>query len=172
LFLETLAINPLSTNKEAVVEACAKKDLTAPACATLTDALQFAMASIIEPGLSKDSIVFVTHYPADQAVFAVLEPTSPNVARRFEAYFGGVELVNGFEELGDARENEQRMKQENVRRQAISKPEIPLDRNFLSSLKNGLPHCSGAALGLDRLVMLALNKTNTGDVIAFHWDLC
>ncbi|MGC8400859.1 amino acid--tRNA ligase-related protein, partial [Enterobacter mori] len=46
----------------------------------------------------------------------------------------------------------------------------PIDTNLLEALKAGLPDCSGVALGVDRLVMLALGAEQLGDVIAFTVD--
>jgi lysyl-tRNA synthetase class 2 len=52
----------------------------------------------------------------------------------------------------------------------MGKPVLPLDRYFIDALKTGLPRCSGVALGLDRLIMLALEKRSIAEVIAFPWD--
>jgi len=78
--------------------------------------------------------------------------------------------VKGFEELVDWNENERRQLEENLRRRALGKTELPLDRLFIDALKKGLPPCSGAALGLDRLIMLALGKKEISEVMAFPWE--
>lgn len=49
----------------------------------------------------------------------------------------------------------------------MNKPLPPIDENFLQALESGMPACSGVALGLDRLFMLALNKAEIKDVILF-----
>lgn len=78
------------------------------------------------------------------------------MAERFEVYFKGIELANGFHELTDAREQQQRFEQDNRKRAARGLPQQPIDTNLLEALKVGMPDCSGVALGVDRLVMLAL----------------
>ena len=79
---------------------------------------------------------------------------------------GGAALV----ELTDAREQAQRFEQDNRKRAARGLPQQPIDVNLLEALKAGLPDCSGVALGVDRLVMLALGAEQLGDVIAFTVD--
>jgi lysyl-tRNA synthetase class 2 len=44
--------------------------------------------------------------------------------------------------------------------------------NLIAALKEGLPDCSGVALGVDRLVMLALGAERLDDVIAFPVGRC
>ncbi|MBN2189221.1 MAG: EF-P lysine aminoacylase GenX [Chitinispirillaceae bacterium] len=170
VFKETTGIDPLAAGVKDVAGYCESRGKVLFSGATLTDALQFVMAEFIEPALPADACVFVHHYPADQAVLAVLEPDDTRVARRFEAYCGGLELVNGFEELADWKENERRQQEENKKRKSAGKPGIPLDRQFIDALKKGMPSCSGAALGLDRLVMLALGKQSIDDVLTFPWE--
>ena len=70
----------------------------------------------------------------------------------------------------DAREQQQRFEQDNRKRGARGLPQQPIDNNLLEALKAGLPDCSGVALGVDRLVMLALGAEQLGDVIAFTVD--
>ena len=41
---------------------------------------------------------------------------------------------------------------------------------LLAALEAGLPDCSGVALGVDRVVMLALGAESIGEVIAFTVD--
>lgn len=170
LFVETTGIDPLSTTINAITGYCTTLGTTPPPFVTLTDALQFVMAEAIEPRLPRDSLVFVCRYPAEQAVLAMLEPGDQRIARRFEAYCGGMELVNGFEELTDTTENERRQHEENAKRRAAGKNELPIDERFIRALKSGMPPCSGAALGLDRLIMLALQKPAINDVMTFAWE--
>ena len=92
------------------------------------------------------------------------------VAERFEVYYKGMELANGFHELTDAREQQQRFEQDNRKRAARGLPEQPIDYNLLAALEAGLPDCSGVALGVDRLVMLALGVETIGEVISFTVD--
>jgi lysyl-tRNA synthetase class 2 len=42
-----------------------------------------------------------------------------------------------------------------------------MDELFLAALSAGLPDCSGVALGVDRLVMIALNATCIDEAVSF-----
>lgn len=110
---------------------------------------------------------FLTHYPISQAALARESPEDPSVAERFELYVGGIELSNGYGELTDASLQRERFLVEQERRRCASEEVYPLDERFLHALEEGLPPCSGNALGLDRLVALALGASTLQQVLPF-----
>lgn len=123
-----------------------------------------AWIEVIEPALLALGTCFVTGFPASLAPLARRRAADPWTAERFEGYAGGVELVNGYEELTDPREQKARL-EETARRLAEQTGKAPpIDPEFLAALGEGLPPCSGAALGVDRLVMLLLSKDDIADV--------
>ncbi len=125
----------------------------------------------VEPRLaSLAHAVFLTEYPAPMASLARKKPGDPRVAERFELYVAGVELCNGFGELTDAAEQRARLLHDQASRRARGLPVYPIDERFLASLEAGIPPCSGNALGVDRLVALALGTTVIGEVMAFSSD--
>ncbi len=115
---------------------------------------------------------FVTQYPAPQAALARLRrsPVNEIYAARFELVVDGLELANGYWELLDADEHAQRFAGDNEVRTARGLPAHTPDPEFLAALAQGLPACAGVALGMDRLVMLALGKTHIREVLAFAWQ--
>ncbi len=125
------------------------------------------LTHLIEPHLGHDRLTFVYDYPATQAALARLRPGNPPLGERFELYLGGVELANGFHELGDAAEQGRRFRADNVARRRGGTAAVPPDRRLLGALEAGLPSCAGVALGLDRLVMLAGGYGSLADVLAF-----
>jgi lysyl-tRNA synthetase class 2 len=102
-----------------------------------------------------------------QASLAKVSPQDARVAERFECYYRGIELVNGFNELTDADEQVARFEEDNMKRRAQGLVERPIDVNFISALNHGLPQCSGVALGVDRLVMLAIDINVISEVESF-----
>jgi lysyl-tRNA synthetase class 2 len=131
--------------------------------------LQLLVSEVIEPKL-KD-VVFIYDYPASQAALAKIRKAKFPVAERFEVYVDGIELANGFHELQDAREQRQRFLNDLEKRQQLGYPKIPLDENFLASLEYGLPACAGVALGVDRLIMLALGVSHISQVLSFNTNI-
>ena len=91
-------------------------------------------------------------------------------AERFEFYYQGLELANGFHELSDAQEQMRRFNADNLEREKMGLPQQQLDSRFLAALNAGLPNCSGVALGVDRLIMLALGAKSIEEVISFGID--
>jgi elongation factor P--(R)-beta-lysine ligase len=134
----------------------------------LTDLL---LVDQLEPALKKqgDSF-FLLDYPAWDPAMAEVDPGPPALARRFELYVDGVELANGYQELTDSHEQEQRFESVNQQRLEDGQQALPIDNNFLESLRAGLPRCAGVALGVDRLIMLALLKNSIAEVMAFPVD--
>ena len=76
-------------------------------------------------------------------------------------------MVNGFNELTDANEQVARFEEDNVKRAAQGLSTRRIDKNFIAALNHGLPQCSGVALGIDRLVMLALDIKEISEVQSF-----
>ena len=132
--------------------------------------LQLLFTFGVEPNIGRDKPTFVYHFPASQASLAQISTEDHRVAERFEVYYKGIELANGFHELTDAREQRMRFEQDNRKRAALGLPQHPLDENLLAALEHGLPDCSGVALGVDRLIMLALKAERLSEVIAFPVD--
>lgn len=129
--------------------------------------LDLLMSHRIEPQLGKTKPVFIYHYPASQAALAKINGP---VAERFEAYYKGVELANGFHELTQADEQLTRFKKDNEKRKALGLNEMAIDTRFIAALEKGLPPCAGVAMGIDRLLMLMQNTDHIKDVITYTWE--
>lgn len=120
----------------------------------------------VEPRLGFPQPCFLKDYPASQAALARLKPDDPTVAERFELYWAGIELANGFSELTDVREQRLRFEATiEMRRQAGTSPGA-LPEKFLEAMPH-LPPCTGIAFGLDRLVMLLADADCIDLVVAF-----
>ena len=173
LFQRHLNLDPHRTGV-AELTACAKRHgIPVPPGMPTDDVdpwLDLLLTHWIEPRLKPGRLVFVYDYPASEAALARLRPGDPAIGERFELYLNGLELANGFHELGDAGEQRHRFARENAARQALGLPIMPIDERLLDALEAGLPDCAGVALGFDRLVMLAAGKDSIQEVIAFPLD--
>ena len=170
LFIREVAIDPLMTNRDELIRIISAHDklsdwIEQEDC--LDTLLQFIMAELIEPNIGDNKPCFVYNFPASQASLAKISLKDPRVAERFECYFKGIELANGFHELTDVAQQKLRFEQDNQTRTTLGKIEQDIDQHFISALEHGLPACAGVALGIDRLVMLALTVNKIDQVITF-----
>ena len=109
--------------------------------------------------------VHLVDFPAPLAALAERSADAHGraVSRRFESHAFGRELANGYGELRDANEQRARFLAVAELRAAHDLPALALPERFLADLP-ALPPCAGCALGLDRLVALALGATSLADV--------
>lgn len=134
------------------------------------DCLDLLMSLVIEPTLGQEGIDVVIDYPASQAALARKHrdpEDGTEVAARFEIYVQGLELANGYDELTDADEQAMRFATDNSERERAGKPQVDIDERLLAALNAGMPEGSGVALGVDRLIQLALGKQSVAEVMAF-----
>jgi lysyl-tRNA synthetase class 2 len=135
--------------------------------------LDFLLSHLIQPKLGSERPLCIYDYPVSQAALARLrweEESAAMVGERFELYFRGIELANGYHELGDANEQRARFERDNALRREAGEMEIAPDERLLVALAYGLPACAGVALGFDRLVMLAAGLTDIAEAMAFTTD--
>jgi lysyl-tRNA synthetase class 2 len=133
--------------------------------------LNIILGAFVEPHLGKGELCVLSHYPATQAALAITRQKEDElVAERFEVYFEGLELANGYHELVNAKEQRARFVEANATRESLGKKSLPLDESFLKALEKGLPDCCGVAVGFDRLMMLRHRTANIADVIPFVWS--
>ncbi|HEY7753178.1 MAG TPA: EF-P lysine aminoacylase EpmA [Steroidobacteraceae bacterium] len=131
--------------------------------------LDLLVGAVVGPALGGEAPVFLIDYPPAQASLARLgrDAEGAVVAERFELYVDGLELANGFRELGDAAEQRRRFEADLARRRRQRQREMPLDERLLAALAHGLPDCAGVALGFDRLVTVALGLPDLASAMSF-----
>jgi lysyl-tRNA synthetase class 2 len=132
--------------------------------------LDFIFSHKVQPSLNEQSIYLVFGYPAIQSSLARLNIENPKIADRFEVFINGIEIGNGFFELADAKEQEDRFDDENRSRKAKGLVPVEKDQLFLAALKKGLPDCSGIAIGLDRLLMILTHSKSLDETLSFSFE--
>lgn len=131
--------------------------------------LNLILGVSVEPHLGNDELYALAYYPSTQAALAkTINREDEIVAMRFEVYYKGLELCNGYHELTDAVEQRKRIIYANDTRVKLGKKSLPVDENFLMALEKGLPDSCGVAVGFDRLMMLRHQTDNLSDVIPFR----
>ena len=171
-FKNYAGVNPLTASGEEFAAACTAREIPLPADGTAMsreDWWDYLMVFAVEPELAKNGPEFILDYPQSQAALAqtYVGEDGYTWARRFELFVDQVELCNGYTELTDAKEQRRRFDADLEIRRGMNKPLPPVDEHFLAALESGMPACSGVALGLDRLFMLAMDKKEIKDVILF-----
>jgi lysyl-tRNA synthetase class 2 len=171
-FKNYAGVNPLAASDDEFAAACTSREIPLPADGTAMsreDWWDYLMVFAVEPELAKNGPEFILDYPQSQAALAqtYVGEDGYTWARRFELFVDQVELCNGYTELTDVKEQRRRFDADIEIRRSMNKPLPPIDEHFLAALESGMPACSGVALGLDRLFMLAMKKEKISDVILF-----
>ena len=165
LFLEFAGVDLVrSSDRESLARDCERLGLKVNEGENWDDLYFKIWLNQIEPKLPADQAVFVFRYPPSQAALSVVDedPDGSRWAKRFEAYAGGIELGNAFEELTDPIEQRRRFEEDMELRTEVygpGFPKNPLDEGFLQALEEGMPPSGGIAVGVDRMVMLFADES-------------
>ncbi len=135
----------------------------------LDAALALLVDEFVLPGFAPDRMTFLVDYPATQAALARISDNQEGyaIAERFEAYWGQIELANGFHELTDVVEQRARISQDLIVRARSGLTAPAVDEHFLAALEYGMPACAGVALGVDRLAIVLTDANRIDQVLAF-----
>jgi len=129
--------------------------------------LDLLLSTVVAPQFSRDQLTVLRHYPATQASLARICPDDDRRADRFEIFFGSLEIANGYVELTDATEQQQRFDADLETRRHAGHVANPWDPTLLAALESGLPDCAGVAVGLERLQMILEKTDDIRDVVTF-----
>lgn len=169
LFLEYCGFDPAHIDSTALAERSAallgqELDLDFNGHLDLLFSLQ------IQPQLGREALDFVVNFLPSQASLArlIVVNGAPRAAR-FELFINGLELCNGFWELTDRAEQARRFAAENAARAAQGLEPVPADPRLLAALAQGLPDCAGVALGVERMLMLALEREHI-EAVGYRLD--
>lgn len=170
-FEKACHLNPLEASLQEMQKVCERFDLgnvLAPD-EPKDQYLHLLMAMVVEPFLGKTYLepVVVYDFPASQACLAKVQGP---VAHRFEVYWQGVELANGFHELTDASLQRLRFEEDLQLRRQMGLPAMEMDHLLLAAMQHGLPECSGVALGIDRLISILLKQDSIAKVMSFAFS--
>ena len=172
-FLKVLGVCPLEASMAELKTAAASlglSDIADPEDDRDT-LLQLLFSVGVEEKIGQSVPVFVYDFPASQAALAKINAQDPRVADRFEVYFKGIELANGFHELDNPKEQLKRFEEDNAKRMEMGIATQPIDHHLIAALESGLPQCAGVALGVDRLIMLSLECDHIDQVTAFPFPI-
>ena len=171
-FMDRLDINPLQATLQQLKDAARRVGLNIDLGDDRLAYIDLLFSHIVEPSLGFDTPVFLTDFPPEMASLAKVktDEDGEQVAARFELYIEGLELANAYDELIDADVLRSRFEADNAEREKLGLHVMPIDEFLLAALPN-MAECSGIALGVDRLLMVAQNKMKLEKVITFPADM-
>ena len=120
--------------------------------------------------MCEQTITVVFYYPASQAALSKLNDNDDSVAERFEVFYKGLELANGYVELLDPQQQLDRFVNDQHTRGQRGLRGVEIDQRLIDAQGHGLPECAGVAVGFDRVMMLAVGASSLSEVISFDWN--
>jgi len=121
----------------------------------------------VEPKLGRGRPTILYDFPGVMGALARKKPGDPRYAERFEFYIEGLELGDCYSELTDWKEQDARFRHEMEEIRKSGRTVFLYDYDFIRALKEGLPACSGIAVGVDRLVMLFAGVDRVAETLFF-----
>jgi len=135
---------------------------TKPSWAKQVDEL---FSEIIQPSLIQPT--FIVDHPVELSPLAKRHAHDPAITERFEAIVAGMEIGNGYSELNDPFDQEQRFLGQ-LQDQAKGDDEAhQLDSDYINALMYGMPPTGGLGMGIDRMAMVFANQSTIRDVVVF-----
>ncbi len=157
-------LSPTATDRDALAAGAVGRGIRVAADDNWSDIFSRVLVERVEPAIGNGRATILCEYPWPEAALARRKPGDPLVAERFELYACGVELANAFGELTDADEQRRRFQQDMELKREIYGESYPIDESFLAALRC-MPEAAGAALGFDRLAMLAAGAGSVEEVM-------
>ncbi len=152
-------------NRDFMVSIAKSLDIYVEKFWTCGQLLEEIFGETAEPKLIQPT--FITGYPADISPLARRSDDNPFFTDRFEFFIGGREVANGFSELNDAEDQDNRFKAQVDAKESGDDEAMFYDADYITALEHGLPPTAGQGIGIDRLAMLFTNTHTIRDVILF-----
>ena len=159
------APDPMEPSLDRLTEAAQPLGIAPHAGDTWEDLFFRIFLDRIEPKLGTGAPTVLYDYPISMAALARPKAEDPRLAERFELYVASLELANAFGELTDAATQRARFLADQEKKRARYGVAYPIDEDFLAALTHGMPESAGIALGVDRLVMLAMGAEHIEHVL-------
>ena len=152
-------------NNNQLYKLCKKHNLDVDKKMNFGQLFDKLFSSLIEPKLIQPTFVF--DYPKSISPLAKVHRENDQLAERFELFIAGMEFANAFSELNDPIDQKKRFEDQLELLKSGDEEAHQMDVDFIESMEVGMPPTGGIGIGIDRLVMLLLEKDSIKDVILF-----
>ncbi|MDO4699059.1 MAG: EF-P lysine aminoacylase EpmA [Moraxella sp.] len=170
-FMDKLNIHPFAADIATLRATALTHDISLDMGNDKQGWLDLLFSHLIEPYLGFDLPTLISDYPVATASLAkvVKDKDGFDVAKRFELYINGLEIANAYDELINGDELLARFNHDNIERERLGLPAMPIDMNLIHACDD-LPPCSGIALGIDRLFMVREKLDDISQAMMFTTD--
>ena len=111
--------------------------------------------------------VFVTKHPVDLSPLARSNDEDPTVSDRFQLVVNGQEIINGYSELVDSKEQDKRLREQSELKAKGDEEAMSKDNEYIKAMEYGMPPISGWGLGIDRFLQFLTSSYNIRDVVLY-----
>ena len=165
LIQNELGCDVLGMSNKQLYELCIKHKLKINKKMNFGQLFDKLFSSLIEPKLIQPTFVF--DYPKSISPLAKVHRGNNELAERFELFIAGMEFANAFSELNDPIDQKNRFQDQLELLKSGDEEAHQMDVDFIEAMEIGMPPTGGIGIGIDRLVMLLLEKDSIKDVILF-----
>ena len=155
----------LLKDKAALLNFAAQNEIQITKTGRLGKIITKLFDALVEPKLVQPT--FITGYPVEVSPLSRRNDHDPAITDRFELFIAGREIANGFSELNDPVDQQERFAQQVESRTAGDQNAHLMDQDYIEALEYGLPPTAGEGIGIDRLVMLLTDADSIREVILF-----
>lgn len=110
---------------------------------------------------------FLTKHPIDLSPLARANDEDKSLTDRFQLVINGQEIINGYSELVDSKEQEARLIEQANLKENGDEEAMSIDSEYIKAMEFGMPPISGWGLGIDRFLQFITGSYNIRDVVLY-----
>ena len=165
LIQKEFSIDVLNMNNHELYDLCFKRKLDVDKNMNFGQLFDKLFSTFIEPKLIQPTFVF--DYPKSISPLAKVHRKNDKLVERFELFVAGMEFANAFSELNDPIDQRKRFEDQLELIKSGDEEAHQMDIEFIEAMEIGMPPTGGIGIGIDRLVMLFLEKESIKDIMLF-----
>ena len=110
---------------------------------------------------------FLISHPIDLSPLARANDDDNSLTDRFQLIVNGQEIINGYSELVDSKEQDKRLREQSELKAKGDEEAMSKDNEYIKAMEYGMPPISGWGLGIDRFMQFLTSSDNIRDVVLY-----